>query len=311
MSREVAGQRRPREVPGVAGPRACRGCVRRPKPASSPVPGWPPRSRLAGGVVVTRGDLPALAHGVPRRSDDVGEPRDDLSDPLRPGQRRTPPGADPLPALGTGQRRPQGRIETRGHIPGMVMISDRPAEVADRAVPGHWEGDLIIGKSRRLRGWHTGGAHHPLRDVVAPSRRPVGRAGQRSHEGGHHPKLPEEMFRTITWDQGKEMSATPTSPSTPASRSTSAILTAPGSGAPTRTPTDCSVSTCPKEPISRCSPWRTWPIARSLNNRPRKTLGYHETIGEARRTSCADWLNPPSEIGTRKIGMGEVGPTVR
>lgn len=105
---------------------------------------------------------------------------------------------------GRTQRRPRSRTETRGRIPGMVMISERPAEVEDRAVPGHWEGDLIIGKNgdsqvgtlverstRYVMLLHLPDGRLPAQ-VDAAMRKAITR-------------LPKELFQTITWDQGKEM----------------------------------------------------------------------------------------------------------
>src|SRR5690625_235245 len=120
-----------------------------------------------------------------------GELRRDLARRLRTGRTMRKPHRK------TGQR--------RGKIPDMVSISERPAEAEDRAVPGHWEGDLILGStdsgsaigtlveraSRFTMLLHLPGGHGA--NVVAESM-----VAAMSH-------LTETLRKTLTWDQGVEM----------------------------------------------------------------------------------------------------------
>jgi IS30 family transposase len=112
-------------------------------------------------------------------------------------------------SLRTGRalRKPRRKAgERRGKIAGMVNISERPAEAADRAVPGHWEGDLIVGAAGRSAigtlverttrftmlvplppRWDAAVMAEALTPVIAG--------------------LPDAVRRSLTWDQGWEMSA--------------------------------------------------------------------------------------------------------
>jgi transposase, IS30 family len=107
---------------------------------------------------------------------------------------------------GRAQRRPHMRTEQSGagRLQNMVLISDRPPEVADRAVPGHWEGDLIIGKGGRSA---IGTLVERSSRYVVLLHLPHGRTAEdvRAALTRQISKLPSELRRTLTWDQGKEM----------------------------------------------------------------------------------------------------------
>jgi IS30 family transposase len=174
-------------------------------------------------------------------------------------------------------RRKEG--ERRGRIPGMVNISERPPEAADRAVPGHWEGDMIEGKAGKsqigtlverstrftmlvpLPGGKSAGA---FADALTPVI-----AG-----------LPGALRRSLTWDQGKEMHqhariavaadiriyfCDPHSPwQRPGNENTNGLLRQyfpKGTGLP-------------------ADPERLQAVAGELNGRPRKVLGW-KTPAEA------------------------------
>lgn len=187
---------------------------------------------------------------------------------------------------GRAQRRPHMRTEQSGagRLRNMILISDRPPEAEDRAVPGHWEGDLLIGR----------GARSAIGTLVERSSRyvillhlPHGRTAEdvRAALTRQVSKLPAELRRTLTWDQGKEMAAhvrfaTDTrmqvyfcNPHSPWQRgsneNTNGLLR----------------QYFPKNTdLSLHSAAHLNAVARKLNNRPRQTLGWmkpSEVFGQA------------------------------
>jgi IS30 family transposase len=186
-------------------------------------------------------------------------------------------------AIRRPQRRVDGRSDPDRRIPDKVMISQRPAEAADRAVPGHWEGDLILGRANRSA----------IGTLVERSTRfcmllhlpgPTDAAAVRDAIVATIGTLPAFLRRSLTWDQGLEM------------RRHAEITVA----------ADLPVYFCdPRSPWQRGSNENTngllrqyFPkgtdlslhqphdlayVAAELNNRPRQTLGWRtpaETLAE-------------------------------
>jgi IS30 family transposase len=199
---------------------------------------------------------------------------------------------------GRALRVPRARARQRpeGHVSPEVMISQRPAEVADRAVPGHWEGDLIIGLDRsaigtlverttrftmlvhlpRAEGWRV---QPPVKN--GPALGGYGAEAMRAVISAQVSAMPEQLRRSLTWDRGKELAqhaqlkidtgiavyfADPHSPWQRATNeNTNGLLR----------------QYFPKgTDLSRWSAQDIQAVAATLNARPRKTLGY-KTPAEA------------------------------
>lgn len=108
---------------------------------------------------------------------------------------------------GRALRKPRARSgahKGKGRIPGMVNISERPAEAQDRAVPGHWEGDLIIGKNQASQiGTLVERSTGYVRLLHLPDTRSADVVAEAMIAA--ITELPATLRRTVTWDQGHEM----------------------------------------------------------------------------------------------------------
>jgi IS30 family transposase len=148
-------------------------------------------------------------------------------------------------ALRTGRawRRPKRTVRTgMGMIPNMVLISERPAEVEDRAVPGHWEGDLSYGSRKTCIGTLV---ERSTRYVMLLRLRKNTAEEVRLAMSARIVALPAELRRSVTWDQGKEMSQHLRFTVDTGVQVYFCDPRVPGSVAPTRTPMACYASTFP------------------------------------------------------------------
>ena len=177
---------------------------------------------------------------------------------------------------GRSQRKPRGRADGTGRLRDMVTISERPPEVEDRAVPGHWEGDLIMG-SRGLSA--IGTLVERTSRFVLLLELPEGRKAPeiRKALAKQMTTLPEQLRRTLTWDQGKEMAehvrftidtgipvyfCDPRSPwQRGTSENTNGLLRQ-------YFPRSVDLSSKTQEDLNE--------VARELNGRPRETLGWRK-----------------------------------
>ncbi|MFI1524019.1 IS30 family transposase [Kitasatospora cineracea] len=186
--------------------------------------------------------------------------------------------------------RSRSRNKPQGHVTADVVLSERPAEAGDRAVPGHWEGDLIIGTGRsaigtlverssrstllvhlpRLEGW---GEVPPVKN--GPPLGGYGAAAMNTALTESMTKLPEQLRKTLTWDRGKELSG---HAQFALETGTKVFFADPHS--PWQRPTNENTNGLLRQyfpkgtDLSRWSAGDLEAVALAINNRPRKILGW-------------------------------------
>jgi IS30 family transposase len=193
---------------------------------------------------------------------------------------------------GRALREPRARSKSKpqGHVTEDVVISKRPAEAGDRAVPGHWEGDLIIGTGRsaigtiverssrstilvhlpRLEGW---GEKPPVKN--GPSLGGYGAVAMNKALMTSMTQLPTQLRKTLTWDRGKELSG---HAQFALDTGTRVFFADPHS--PWQRPTNENTNGLLRQYFPKGTDLSRWSaedleaIALALNNRPRKTLGW-------------------------------------
>ena len=203
---------------------------------------------------------------------------------------------------GRAMRRPHRTTgDRRGRIPGMVNVSERPAEVEDRAVPGHWEGDLILGAYGRSA---IGTLVERQTRFVMLVPLPHGHTADQVEEAmlATIRKLPVAIWKSLTWDQGAEMA----------------------NHAKITLATDLSIYFCdPSSPWQRGTNENTnglllkyFPkgtdlrvhsaeyldfVADEMNDRPRKTLGWKRPRQAMQELIAAAEAMPASGFGWSRI----------
>jgi IS30 family transposase len=193
---------------------------------------------------------------------------------------------------GRALREPRARSKNKpqGHVTADVVLAQRPAEADDRAVPGHWEGDLIIGAGRsaigtvverasrstllvhlpRMDGW---GETPPVKN--GPALGGYGAIAMNTALTASMAHLPEQLRKTLTWDRGKELSA---HAHFALETGTKVFFADPHS--PWQRPTNENTNGLLRQYFPKGTDLSRWTaddleaVALALNNRPRKILGW-------------------------------------